>query len=305
MTWRAYADWAKRWPALIKLAEPLSRGYGRLRPFDRLFPPPPEARVKPDLHDWHDRPLSAVWIGHATVLLRIGGMTILTDPVFSDRIGLCTGFATIGPQRLVRPALSIRQLPAIDLIIVSHAHFDHLDRPSLRQLDRRTPVITSSMNDDLIRDLGFRKVRAMDLNQSIQFQTLTITAVPVKHWGPRVFIDRQRGYAGFLIESNQHKVLFGADTADGAHFDGLRSRGIDLAILGISAYDPYIAAHATPEQAWGMFQRMNARHLLPMHHSTFKLSYEPVDEPIKRLLSCAGTRVDKITVRQIGDSITS
>jgi len=266
---------------------------------------PAVAPATPDLSGWESRALSAVWIGHATVLIRIGGMTILTDPVFSDRIGLCGGIATIGPRRMVQPALSMRQLPKIDLILVSHAHFDHLDRPTLRQLSRTAPVITSPNNSDLIRDLGFRQLRELHPNNAVRIGGSTITAVAVKHWGPRMFVDHQRGYAAFVIESKHHRVLFGGDTADGPHFDHLHNREIDLAMLGIGAYNPYVAAHATPEQAWDMFRRMNARWLLPMHHSTFRLSHEEPEEPLRRLLVAAADRPEAVVVSKIGGQWTA
>lgn len=304
MNWRRYADWAKHRPLVLRVADQLGRGRGRLRPLDRLGPPPPPAPVVPDLSDWTSRRLSAVWVGHATVLVRIGGLTVLTDPVFSTRIGLGFGLMTVGPRRLCQPALSIRKLPPIDLILVSHAHFDHLDRPSLIRLDRRIPVLTSPNNGDLIKDLGFRRVQEVEHGRTVRLGRLSITARQVKHWGPRVFIDTQRGYAAFLIDAVGERILFGGDSAFGDHFDDLRTRPPDLAILGIGAYNPYLAAHASPEQAWQMFKSMLAAHLLPMHHSTFRLSYEPVGEPMARLLAAAGDEGDRIVVRRIGESWT-
>src|SRR5262249_19032457 len=139
-SWRQYTDWAKQKPVMLRLADALGRGRGRLRFFDDVNPPAP-APLKPDLTNWEQRDLAAAWLGHATVLLRLGGKTILTDPVFSSRVGIGTGLVTIGPRRFNRPALSIRQLPKVDLILISHAHFDHLDRPSLSRLPKNIPVI--------------------------------------------------------------------------------------------------------------------------------------------------------------------
>ncbi|MCS7034382.1 MAG: MBL fold metallo-hydrolase [Phycisphaerae bacterium] len=300
MNWRSLADWAKHRPILLRLADRLGRGRGRWRPLDGLPRVPRRAPMVPDLGRFLSAQLSAVWIGHATVLLRVGGMTVLTDPVFSNRIGLDVGLLTLGPQRLIRPALSLEHLPRVDLILVSHAHFDHLDRPTLTRFDRATPVLTSQHNDDLIRDLGFRRVSALRPGDVQQVGRLKVTAWPVRHWGPRVFFDDHRGYCGFLLDSGQHRVLFGGDSADGEHFSALQN--VDLAILGIAAYEPYHAAHATPEQAWGMFRRMGARWLLPMHHSTFSLSLEPPGEPLQRLLAAAGPAVDRIVIRQIGQT---
>ena len=156
MSWRTYTDWAKKKPAALRLADRLGRGRGRLRWLDAINPPAPPPN-KPDLTGWECHDLAAVWLGHATVLLRIGGMTILTDPVLSNRVGVGLGLFTGGPRRLVAPALTVRELPPIDLILISHAHFDHLDRPTLARLPKRTPVVTAHHTRDLIRDLGFRR----------------------------------------------------------------------------------------------------------------------------------------------------
>jgi L-ascorbate metabolism protein UlaG (beta-lactamase superfamily) len=309
-SWRTLADWAKRRPLVLRAADRLGRGCGRLRVLDHLAPPPP-APVRPDLAGWARRSLSAVWIGHATVLLRIGGMTVLTDPVFSDRIGLGLGLMTVGPRRRFAPAIPLRALPPIDLVLVSHAHFDHLDRPTLGRLNKSIPVVTAEHNSDLVRDLGFADVRELKLpaessaraGEHCTFGRVKITARRVPHWGPRVFHDVHRGYCGFLIESDAHRVLFSGDSAGGDHFDDLSE--IDLAILGIGGYDPYLAAHATPEQAWQMASRMRAKALLPIHHGTFRLSHEPAAEPLHRLLRAAGGDAGRVVIRRVGETWTA
>jgi L-ascorbate metabolism protein UlaG (beta-lactamase superfamily) len=301
-TWRQYTDWAKRSPAMLRLADALGRGRGRFRLFDGLNPPAPPPLV-PDLSDWERRELSAVWIGHATILLRLGGMTILTDPVFCARVGIGLGLFTAGPRRLVAPALSIHKLPKLDLILISHAHFDHLDRPSLIRLPKTTPVIAAHRTHDLIKDLGFKTVTELQWGESLRLGELNVTARQVQHWGARTFYDQHRGFNAYLLESGKRRVLYGGDTAYHEHFRDLGT--VDLAILGIGAYDPYIAAHATPEQAWRMADHCSAEHVLPMHHSTFKLSHEPTAEPIERLISAAGRLVDRVVATQIGTSWTA
>lgn len=312
LSWRNIADWAKHRPAVLRLADRLGRGRGRLRLLDRLGRRPLPVRTRPSLSNWEDRKFSAIWIGHATVLLRLGGLTILTDPVFSDRIGLGVGVATLGPRRRIAPAVPLARLPPVDLILVSHAHFDHLDRPTLVKLKRQIPVITSEHNGDLIRDLGFRRVRELRLpadesrrtGESIIFRGVTISARRVPHWAPRTFLDVHRGYAAFLIEAGPRRVLFGGDSAGGGHFDDLRN--VDLAILGIGGYDPYRAAHATPEEVWQMALGMGAQNLMPVHHSTFRLSLEPPDEPLRRLLRAsaadAAPAATRIVARAPGDA---
>jgi len=296
-TWRNYADWAKKRDVALRVADRLGRGRGRLRFLDRLVTPVASQFV-PNLDDWESRDLSAVWIGHATVLLRIGGKTIITDPVLSTRVGLGLGLATAGPARLVRPAISLKKLPPIDLLLLSHAHFDHLDRPTLSRLSKRIPVVTAMHTTDLIRDLGYRKIYELGWNQSVDVEGLKITGRQVAHWGARTFLDRHRGFNAYLIESAKHRVLYGGDTA---FFEGFRDIGpVDLAIFGIGAYNPYLAAHATPEQAWEMAQHVHAAHVLPMHHSTFKLSYEPIEEPLQRMIAAAGAHANRLVCKHIG-----
>jgi len=296
VSWRHITDWAKQWPPTLCLADWLGRGRGRLRFLDHLQTAP--APRRPDMTNWQQHELAAVWIGHATVLLRIGGATILTDPVFSIRIGLGFGLFTAGPRRFYAPALDLHHLPPLDLIIVSHAHFDHLDRPTLARLPKRTPLITSRRNADLIRDLGFRSITEMRWGQSVQLGSLRVTSQRIEHWGARTFHDPQRGYGAFLIEAGGQRVFYGADTG---HCNYLREVGkVDLAIFGIGGYDPYIQAHATPEQAWDMANQMRADYLLPVHHSTFRLSYEPMDEPMERMMAAAGSDDDRIVIREIG-----
>jgi L-ascorbate metabolism protein UlaG (beta-lactamase superfamily) len=281
----------------LRVADFLGRGRGRMRIFDHLNRPP-AARVKPDLSNWGQQELAAVWIGHATVLLRIGGQTIITDPVLSSRVGVGLGLVTGGPRRLVAPALHVHELPPIDLILISHAHFDHLDRPTLTRLPKRIPVVAAEHTSDLIRDLGFRKINELRWGESTQVESIKVTARQVKHWGARTFYDQHRGFNGYLIESSRHRVLYGGDTA---YHEGFKDvGGVDLAIMGIGAYDPYIAAHATPEQAWMMADHCRARRILPMHHSTFRLSHEPTHEPIERMLAAAGRDVDRIVAREVG-----
>jgi L-ascorbate metabolism protein UlaG (beta-lactamase superfamily) len=300
--WRNFADAAKRRQTVLRLADRLGREKGRIRFLDGLNPPPPAPR-RPDVPRLLSADLGAAWLGHATLLLRVGGRTILTDPVFSPRVGLGLLFGTIGPKRRQQPALSIDELPPIDLVLSSHAHFDHLDRPSLWRIARRfpnVPVIAAAGTRDLLADLGFGEVRELPWEQGAQVAGLKISAIPVKHWGPRVFYDDWRGYNAYLVESDSHRVLFGGDTAFTDAWSGVGP--LDLLAIGISAYDPFVAAHATPEQAWEMAQMAAARHVLPMHHTTFKLSYEPIDEPLQRLMAAAGPDAGRIVARQVGDS---
>ncbi len=283
---------------MLRVADRLGRGRGRTRVLDRLSKPP-AAKHRPDLTGWESHSLAAAWLGHATVLLRMSGQTILTDPVLSSRVGIGLGLVTAGPQRLISPALTVRQLPKIDLILISHAHFDHLDRPTLVRLPKHIPVVTAGHTSDLIKDLGFESVTEVKWGESTQAGNLKITARAVRHWGARTFYDKHRGFNAYLLESPEHRVLYGGDTAYHELFKDVGP--VDLAILGIGAYDPYIAAHATPEQALQMAEHAQARHIFPIHHSTFRLSHEPLHEPIERMLKAAGEGKGRIVIREVGE----
>jgi L-ascorbate metabolism protein UlaG (beta-lactamase superfamily) len=254
------------------------------------------------LTEWNKQEFAAAWIGHATVLLRIGGKNILTDPVLGGRVGLGLGLATGGPARLVAPAVRLRELPKLDAILISHAHYDHLDRPTLSRLPKSVPVITAAHTRDLIDDLGFKHVTELNWGDSAQLENLTIKAWEVRHWGARNMQDHHRTACSFIIEADGRRVLFGGDTAFGHHFES--AGRVDLAILGIGAYNPWEAGHATPEQAWRMADEMRADFVMPMHHSTFRLSHEPMGEPIERLLGAAGFGLDRVVATEIGQSFS-
>jgi L-ascorbate metabolism protein UlaG (beta-lactamase superfamily) len=297
LSWRRITDWVKRRQPLLHLADFMGRGRGRTRWLDHLNAPPP-APLKPDLANWQDQSLAAAWLGHATVLLRVGDMTILTDPVLCNRVGIGLGLITGGPRRHVAPALGVRELPPIDLMLISHAHYDHLDRPTLVRLDKNIPVITAGGTFDLIRDLGFRRVAELRWGEATELGGVKVTAQKVAHWGARTFYDSHRGFNAYLIEAGQKRILYGGDTAYQDYFRELGK--VDLAVLGIGGYDPYLASHATPEQAWTMANHLNADHLLPMHHSTFRLSHEPTREPLERLMTAAGKDADRVVLTQVG-----
>jgi L-ascorbate metabolism protein UlaG (beta-lactamase superfamily) len=259
---------------------------------------------RPRPAEWSDERLTAAWLGHATVLINFFGTWFLTDPALRSRVGVRVGALTLGPRRLVRPALNVKELPALDAVLVSHAHMDHCDLQTLRRLPRRTRVVTQEGNTDLFR--RFARVDELAWGESVEVKGARVEAVEVNHWGARKLTDKHRGYGGFLVQKNGHALVFGGDTAYTRAFSRLKSRGVrvDLAILPIGAYDPYINVHASPEQAWQMSREMGAEFILPMHHSTFHLSREPAGEPIKRMLAAAGREHRRVAVTEIGETWT-
>ncbi len=266
----------------------------------RSVAPPPHI---PALASWSREGIQAAWIGHSTVLIRVDGFTILTDPVFSKRIGIKIGPHTVGMKRLVEPAVQIPELPVPDLILLSHAHMDHFDRPSLRKLENPgTTVVTAAGTSDLLQVKHYRSVHELRWDESRQVGPVKIRAFEVKHWGARTRTDVHRGYNGYLIEAGRYRIVFGGDTAYTDLFSKVRSsKPVDLAIMPIGAYDPWIHVHCNPEQALAMANQAGAEFVLPVHHRTFKLSNEPYNEPIERLLLACGSAEDRIPIREIGE----
>lgn len=263
--------------------------------------------AKPEPFTWRNTQVTLAWIGHSTVLINFFGMTILTDPVLFPRIGVRLPGFTIGPKRLTAPALEFHDLPSIDLVLLSHAHFDHLDVRTLRCFDRATTVITARDTHDLLKGTHFSELTELDWGESKTLNTgygeIAITAFPVKHWGARTQYDTHRGYNGYLLERAGRRILFAGDTAMIEDFSKLRRYGaIDIAIMSIGAYDPWIQSHSAPEQAVEMADAAGARFIVPVHHQTFRLSFEPFCEPIQRFEAALSKTPERIALREIGQT---
>lgn len=263
--------------------------------------------AKPEPSKWNDNQVTLAWIGHATVLINFFGIKILTDPVLFPRIGIRLPGLTIGPKRLTAPALQFHELPKIDLILLSHAHFDHLDLRTLRCFDENTSVVTARATSDLLKRTRFHNITELDWGQGQTFKNaageIEITAFAVKHWGARKQRDDYRGYNGYLLERNRRRILVAGDTALTNSFAELRQpEGIDLAIMSIGAYNPWIRSHCTPEQAIEMANAAGARFIMPVHHQTFRLSFEPLREPIQRFGAALKQAPKRIALREIGET---
>ena len=269
--------------------------------------------ARPEPATWSDSTITAAWIGHATVLVNFFGVKFITDPVFSTRIGLNVGgLFTIGPRRLVNPALEIEDLPELDFILLSHAHMDHCDLPSLDRFKRATPLIIAQNTYDVIETLEFEKVYMLDWGKWADVAGVHIEALEVKHFGWRYpwEQDRSRGiwtgrsYNAYVLTRNGRSIVFGGDTAYHEKFKALRQRSnpIDLAIMPIGAYDPWISNHANPEQALAMADHMGAYHVVPIHWRTFIQSEEPTMEPIARFRAGAARTPDRIALDDIGQT---
>jgi L-ascorbate metabolism protein UlaG (beta-lactamase superfamily) len=239
---------------------------------------------------------AVTFIGHSSFLIQTAGRALLVDPVFATRL--------IVLRRLRRPGLRIRDLPPIDAILLTHAHMDHLNRPSLRAITREmrrrnlpAPIaIVPNDVEDLVRGLGFAQVRSLRWWQSTALTghhhlPLRITATPAQHWGARFFRDTHRGFGGYVIAAPGSPTLY--HSGDTAYFKGFAEIGRrlrpEIALLPIGAYfpDTYRAVHTSPEEALQGFHDLGASLMVPMHYNTFPLGREPIDEPLARLLHAA------------------
>jgi L-ascorbate metabolism protein UlaG (beta-lactamase superfamily) len=265
------------------------------------------AFARPNPAEWSDNRITAAWLGHATVLINFFGTKILTDPVLFPRIGIRLPGFTLGPKRLTAPALTTRDLPKIDIVLLSHAHFDHFDMRTLHRFHRSTTVITAQRTNDLLRWKRFRDLSELHWQESKSVTTfagkIDITAFRVKHWGARKRRDTYRGYNGYILERNNRRIIFSGDTALSDSFAELRSSGpFDLAIMPIGAYNPWIHSHCTPEQAVQMANEAGAHYIMPVHHQTFRLSSEGFREPIERFEAALHKTPERIALREIGET---
>jgi L-ascorbate metabolism protein UlaG (beta-lactamase superfamily) len=249
--------------------------------------------------------LGLTFIGHSSFFVQIGGQNVVIDPNFARWLFIL--------KRLRQPGVRVSDLPPIDVVLVSHAHFDHLHRPSLRAIaqqtyrrDRRRPVIVVPTNVfDLVSDLGFGDVVEMEWWNSYRHSGLTVTHVPARHWGARVIKDAHRGYGGYVLRAGKHCLYHAGDTA---YFPGFREIGErlapELALLPIGAYNPpaFRNNHTSPADATRAFLDLKARWMVPMHYGSFRLSHEPLEEPLELLgkeAEAAGI-ADRVVVMEEG-----
>jgi L-ascorbate metabolism protein UlaG (beta-lactamase superfamily) len=234
--------------------------------------------------------LGITFIGHSSFLVQAAGQNLLFDPVFSTWLILL--------RRQRRAGVRVRDLPPIGMVLLSHAHMDHLDRSSLRRVVRatrrrtgRAPVaVVPSDVADVVRRLGFSQVIELEWWEKYAAGGLSITHTPAKHWGTRWIRDRHRGYGGYLVEGGAQRLYYSGDTAYFAGFHEIGARlQPEVALLPIGAYTPdsYRAVHTSPEDALRAFEDLGAERMVPMHYGTFWLAEEPLDEPLPRLLASA------------------
>jgi L-ascorbate metabolism protein UlaG (beta-lactamase superfamily) len=223
---------------------------------------------------------SWTWVGHSTYLVRLGGCAILTDPVWSAKI---SGVA----RRLTPPGLAWNELPKIDVVVISHDHYDHLDAPTIKRLPRSTPILCGASLGGWFRRRGFTEVTELDWWESAEVAGVRFDFVPSHHWSRRGLLDTCATlWGGWVMTApDGTRTYHAGDSGDGQRFAeiGERFPGIDLAMMPIGAYDPrwfMRAVHMDPAEAVRALDDVGAKRLASMHWGTFILTREAVDEPL-------------------------
>ena len=250
------------------------------------------------------------WIGHATVLVQTQGVNILTDPIWSER---ASPFSFAGPKRARAPGVRFEDLPKIDLVLVSHNHYDHMDLPTLKRLWERdrTAIVTSLGNETILRSAEV-PATALDWNGSYPFKAGVVFASRNHHWSSRWGTDRNRAlWSGFTIHLPGGNVFFAGDTGygDGSWADEAAPGGpFRLAILPVGAYEPrdvMQANHMDPDEAVQVFEKLNPVIALGMHWGTFQLTFESIDDPPRRLAAARrarGIAAERFVTTEVGRS---
>ena len=244
-----------------------------------MFRRPIGAAVAPVLEPPSADQVRVTWIGHASFFLQFAGHSVIVDPNWANWHG------PVKRQR--QPGLRLRDLPEMDLVLVTHAHFDHLHKPSLRILQAREGIVVPRGSRKLVKRLGFPAIHEMQVWDSLSFGELEVIHTPSHHWGARFLHDTHRDYGGYIVRAGGKSVFH---CGDSAYFEGFKEIGkrqeIDVALMPIGAYESPSGrdVHMNPEEAVQAFADLGAKVLIPMHYATFLLGNEPHDEPLERLL---------------------
>jgi N-acyl-phosphatidylethanolamine-hydrolysing phospholipase D len=251
------------------------------------------------------------WIGHATFLVQMNGISILTDPIWSDTTGPVS-FA--GPRRLVQPGLALEDLPPIDVVIISHNHYDHMDKKTLRQLSELNPdtlFLVPLDNAGILRSVGISNIVEMNWGDEWQLDKLKFTCLPAQHWSRRSLWDGNKSlWSSWAVSSPDRLLYFAGDTAYQTHFKAIGATigKPDIALLPIGAYEPETMmkpSHLDPEEAVQAGIDLQATTIVSMHYGTYDLSDEPLEEPPVRFAmaaKAAGFSPDRFWNLKIGET---
>lgn len=253
--------------------------------------------------------IQVTWLGHATFLIQYKGKNILTDPVFSERV---SPVSFIGPKRYAPSPMKIDELPPIDAVVISHAHYDHMDKKSLQQLGSDTHYfVPLGIKPWLIKNgINADAVTELDWWEHMDFEKMKFTLTPARHFANRSLLDlNETLWGGWMIEHGGKKIYFAGDTGYSPLFReiGRRYGPIDLSFIPIGAYEPYMptrTVHIVPRQSVQIHRDVESKQSIAMHWGTFKLTGEPMDEPpqlLKRELTRRDT--DHFRVMKIGETV--
>ena len=227
--------------------------------------------------------LRVSFINHASVLIQMDGLNILTDPIWSKR---ASPFTFLGPKRVQLPGIKFEDLPKIDAIIISHNHYDHMDTPTIKRLTKRDKpkIIFGLGNVRHLDKLSKKNSIELDWNEKIKIGELTISFLPCQHWSKRSLIDTNKSLWGAFAIKGSHKVYFAGDTGYGKHFReaGEGFGGFDLALIPIGGYEPrwfMKGSHINPVEAYQAHKDLRSKLSIGIHYGTFQLTDEAIDAP--------------------------
>jgi len=236
-----------------------------------------------------NKKINATFINHSTFLLQLNGLSVLTDPMFSEK---ASPISFAGPQRVREPGIAFEILPPIDVVIISHNHYDHLDEESIKMIDAKYhPLFLVPLGDEvLLKKWGVQNIKSIDWWEEVRVKDVKFIFTPSLHWSARSLWDKNECLWGsYMIDNGELKVYFAGDTGFGKHFSEIRRRlgPPDLALLPIGAYRPQWFMHyyhLNPEEAVLAHLELKALRSIAMHFGTFQMSDEGIDEPTRDLM---------------------
>ena len=300
-------------PTLPKMFSPsMSDAFKMMSEIRSVWPETVENTAIPRLHEKPGpNEVAVTFVNHATFLIQMAGLNILTDPVWSNR---ASPFGWYGPARVRKPGVEFDDLPKIDVILISHNHYDHLDLDTLQRLSQKysSTVLVPIGDKALVESAGFSDVREFDWWESTEIgQGLKITFTPTQHFSRRGLFDLQKSLWGsYLIQGGGQSVYFSGDTGYSIHFAEIKKRlgAPDIALLGIGGYEPswfMQPIHLNPAEAVKAHNDLGAKQSIAMHFGTFQLSSESIDQPVadlKKALPKAGVPEDRFVVLKEGET---
>jgi len=273
--------------------------------------------ARPDVDRWKEDEINIAWIGHATVLINFFGKIILTDPVFFEAVGVYIEGYIFGPRRASLPALMLDDIPKPDIVLLSHAHMDHMDYKTLKALTEKYPseldCIVAYNTKDVVEELHWKSLKEIDWDERISLNGVNFKGIEVQHFGwcypgekdrSGGYFEDGRSFNGIIMERDGKKILFGGDTTFTDKFKKHRSENIDIAIMPIGAYKPWRKYHCTPEEALVMAQyHLGAKYFIPIHTKTFD-SGQMIYEPLEWLAKSSKNYKMKVGLWDIGETFS-